>query len=121
MVQLTKEHQLNLQINELVEYTLRQKCFQSGIGFVKKMQTIPTSKQKYLLQMFTKDLVQPVTYYKNLNENLLKNDQQLLICTDSIVEYENLKEEDKKIDRSTVKEAIKIAAGKNKILARKSD
>jgi len=89
MVQFTKEHQLSSRMFGLVESTLRQRCLQAGIGFVEKW-TMPTSKQKYLLQMFTKDSVYPVTYYKNLNQHLLKNDQQLLICTDSIVEYENL-------------------------------
>jgi hypothetical protein len=88
-IQLTKEHQHTHQIFNLVEDILQQKCLDSNIGFFKKTEKIFTHKEKYLLQMFNRDIVLSVDYYKNLNQQLLKNDKQLLICTDSIVEYEN--------------------------------
>jgi hypothetical protein len=92
-IQLVKEHLHTLQIFTLIEDTLRVKCLKSNIGFLKKTSKIldiSTNKEKYLLQVFTKDLVMPLTYYENLNQQLLKNNKQLLICTDNFVEYKNL-------------------------------
>ena len=85
----TKEYQRTTQIFKLVANDLRQKCLKSDIGFVDSHDNISTNKKKYLLQVFTKDLISSTNYYKNLNQQLLESDKQLLICTDNIVEHAN--------------------------------
>jgi len=89
---LTEEHQQTHLAFNLVENTLQQKCLQAGIGFLKRSDnqiSASTNKEKYLLQISTRDLVLDADYYKNFNQQLQKVEKQLLVCTDNIVEYES--------------------------------
>lgn len=90
-LQTTQHRQNRSQMVSLI-YKLKEHCDRADIGFLEPLadyNKIISSTKKYWVWVITQDRIYKKIDFVSLNNSLMANDKQLLVCTDNFCQIEN--------------------------------